>query len=93
VNGFNIEGFTIDTATGLVTHMPLIDYPESGRASNVIVDRSGRYVYSLDNSLQAVWEFSVDAATGFPTPIRNSPYILSDDGAGAIGPVGFASSH
>ncbi len=88
-----MEGFTIDSATGQVTHMPPIVYPDNSRATKVIVDRSGKYVYYLDNAFQAVWEFSVDAATGYPTLMGNSPYILSTNGAGSIGPVGFPSSH
>lgn len=51
-------------------------FPVQGGLRNIIVDRSGKYLYALSEDANSIDAFEIDTDSGDLTPLPGSPYIM-----------------
>ncbi len=86
-DGFGVVGFTIDTATGVLTPIaggPFACPGGGGPPIKTTVDPSGKFLYasaSFDDAFLPpgynIWAFTIDSQTGVLTPIPGAPFATS----------------
>lgn len=50
--------------------------PVQGILRNVVVDRSGKYLYALSEDANSIDAFAIDTTSGDLTPLPGSPYVM-----------------
>ena len=85
----DVCAYALDFATGAGTPVPGQPFRAGKFVRAVALDRSGSFLFAVDQDGNAVFAFSIDPATGALTPAPGSPYAtganplgLSIDGAG-----------
>jgi len=90
--GFGLQGYAIDSVTGALTALGPISTPMNSNSIDVVVDRAGNLVYSLDNATDSVNVYTLNVATGDLSLVAGSPFALVS-GAQGQGPTSMAIWH
>ena len=70
----NVSGYTIDGATGALTAVPGSPFPAGNNPGGIVVDSSGRFVYTANDGSSTSSGYVIDQTTGALTPIPGSPF-------------------
>ena len=78
--------FTVNQMTGALTELPENPTINNTRATALLVDSSGKFLYALDNLNDSLIGYSIDSSTGELTLLPGNPAAVP------LGPVAIAAS-
>lgn len=81
-NGANangsIRGYAVDQSTGQLTELAGSPFAAGRLPTALVIEGSGRFLYTSDLLSKSIWVYSLDATTGALTPVPGSPFAVRD---------------
>jgi 6-phosphogluconolactonase len=75
----SIGGYAVDPATGALTELAGSPFAAGNGPTAVVIEGSGRFLYTSNFFSATVSVYSVDATTGALTQVQGSPFALTDN--------------
>ena len=70
-----ISAYSYSALDGSLAQIAGSPYGAGQQVTFLTIDSSGKYVFSVDNTLSTIWPFSMSATTGVLTPIASTPTV------------------